>query len=254
LSDRKRWRPRQPSAVHKPARPQLDPERRASVIAQERFSMAALLEASPEKFPPDAGPQTERIIDALFLGNPLLCVAQTRWNAATRPRETWRGHLARLPYMVPNPMRAKIGINQDGERSERCLDNVGPRRYLVIDQDQGYGTEDEQAAVIRYLAKCLRLVLVVHSGGKSLHAWFTVAGLTEQRVDQFMNLASRLGADNALRCPCQLARIPDGTRENGTRQRILFFNPAALPSDIKARQERPPVAAPEARGRVSNCT
>jgi hypothetical protein len=254
------WRPGGPPVEHRPAHPKLEPERRARVIAQEACTLSQLIAASPEQFSADGEPQTERVIDAMFPDSPLLCVASNRWNAATRPRKTWGGHLARLPYMVPNPMRAKIGINQDGERSERCLDNVGPRRYLVIDQDQGYGTEDEQVAVIKHLARCLRLVLVMHSGGKSLHAWFAAAGVPEERIDQFFNLACHLGADPQMLVPCQLARIPDGRRENGNRQRLIFFDPEAVPSVSTTRQESAqepelepenvpgPVAVPEVTG------
>jgi hypothetical protein len=188
-------------------------------------------------------------VDAIFPGNPLLCVAKSVKEAATRPRETWRGHLTRLPLMVPNPMKNSKGLTQDGRESERCLDNTGPRRFLVVEQDQG--THDQQAAILWHLAKFLPLALVVHSGRRSLHGWFFVEGLPAERVEQFMDLACRLGADNALRNPCQqLVRIPDGRRDTGERQRVLFFNPSTLRTatqpavGICHEPEIPPLAAP----------
>jgi hypothetical protein len=55
-------------------------------------------------------PSTERIIDALFPGDPVLCVARTHGRSAadfaTRWRERWRGHLNRCALMVPSPMAA----------------------------------------------------------------------------------------------------------------------------------------------------
>jgi hypothetical protein len=174
------------------------------------------------------------------------CVAKSVKEAATRPRETWRGHLARLPLMVPNPMKTSKGLTQDGRESERCLENTGSRRFLVVEQDQG--THDEQAAILCHLAKFLPLALVVHSGRRSLHGWFFVEGLPAERVEQFMDLTCRLGADNALRNPCQLVRIPYGTRDTGGRQRVLFFNPVRAATQpavgICHEPEIPPIAAP----------
>ena len=108
-------------------------------------------------------------------------------------------------------MSARSGLTQERKRSERCLDNTARRRFLVIEQDTG--TLDEQAAVLSHLAEIFPLVTIVHSGGRSLHGWFYVEGIPEARIDQFMDLAVRLGADDATRSPCQLVRLPDGIRE-----------------------------------------
>lgn len=40
-----------------------------------------------------------------------------------------------------------------------------------------------------------------------------------------MARAVRLGADKATWTRCQLVRMPDGTRENGNRQRVHYFAP-----------------------------
>jgi hypothetical protein len=232
------WRPGEsPTAKeYRPAAPRLDPERRNGVIAQESITSADLIASSPTRFPEDGPRRTEEIVDALFPGNPLICAAKTKKQAATRPRETWRGRLSALPLIVPNPMKARTGINQEGGESERCLDNTGQRKFLVIEQDGG--SEDEQAAILWHLARFLPLVLVVHSGGRSLHGWFFVEGLATDWVGQFMDLACRLGADNAMRCACQLARMPDGTRETGERQCVLFFDPDALKPPANQAQPR----------------
>jgi hypothetical protein len=244
------WKPGEPSVreEYRPAHPELDQQFRVAVIAQEGVTLSELAATSPAAAANDAAPRAESVVDVCFPGNPLLCVAKSVKEAATRPRETWRGHLTRLPLMVPSPMKSSKGRTQDGRKYERCLDNTEARRFLVVEQDQG--THDEQAAVLCHLAKFLPLALVVHSGRRSLHGWFFVEGLPVERVEQFMDLACRLGADNALRNPCQLARIPDGTRDTGERQRVLFFNPEALrvatqPAvGICHEPEIPPLAAP----------
>jgi hypothetical protein len=83
-----------------------------------------------------SGSHTERIIDALFPGNPLLCVARTDGKSAgdfaTRRREVWRGRLSRCALMVPSPMARAYGRTQAGRVSQHALDAVGPRRFLVV--------------------------------------------------------------------------------------------------------------------------
>jgi hypothetical protein len=210
------WKPGEPSVREEycPAHPELDQQFREAVIAQEGVTLSELAATSPEAATNDAAPRAESIVDAIFPGNPLLCVAKSVKEAATRPRERWRGHLARLPLMVPNPMKSIKGLTQDGRESERCLNNTAARRFLVVEQDRG--THDAQAAVLCHLAKFLPLALVVHSGRRSLHGWFFVEGLPAERVEQFMDLTCRLGADNAPRNPCQLVRLPDGTPDTGS--------------------------------------
>ena len=162
-----------------------------------------------------------------------------RWQepqvVATRQRSVWPpGYLEKLALIVPNAMKSVWGTTQGGRESQRCLANVGARKFLVVEQDQG--SEDEQASVIHYLGGFLKLMLVVHSGGKSLHGWFYVEGL---EIGWFMNSACQLGADGSMRSSIQLARMPDGTRENGQRQRIIYFDPVhARPSGGSAGRER----------------
>ena len=43
-------------------------------------------------------------------------------------------------------MTSRTGRTQDGKESEHSLENTGPRRFLVIEQDAG--TVDEQAAIL----------------------------------------------------------------------------------------------------------
>ena len=118
------------------------------------------------------------------------------------------------------------GINQNREVSTRSLDNTGPRRFAIIEQDSG--NANEQAAVLLDLANVFALVLVVYSGKSSLHGWFCVEGENENLIDKFYDRAVRHGGDNAMRCRCQLARMPGGTRRNGVRQPIIYFDPEAI--------------------------
>ena len=83
---------------------------------------------------------------------------------------------------------------------------------------------DTQAAVLLNLAERAPLTLAVDSGGKSLHGWFFVAGKTDEQLRPFFRMACGLGADPATWLRSQFVRMPDGRRDNGNRQSVLFFN------------------------------
>jgi hypothetical protein len=162
-------------------------------------------------------PKTEEIIDALFPGNPLLCVGKSKRIFATRRREAWRGKLHHLSLIVPSPMSAVSGITQEGRLSAKSNDNTGPRRYLVVEFDKG--TLDSMAARLWHLKERKPLKMVVHSGGKSLHGWFPCNG----DMEEFFRYAVSIGADNATWTRSQFVRMPDGQREPGCRQRVIFY-------------------------------
>lgn len=194
------------------------------------------------------GRMTETIIDALFPGNPWLCVAKAQDRHRTARREQWRGRLSEHPFIVPNVMSTQWGEKATGGRSMRCNGNVGLRRYLVVEFDfarhdkagkptfdidllnrlekRGISVADLCASIIcelQFGKPTLRLI--VSSGGKSLHSWWDCQGLPEGEVETFFSNACALGADPATWTRCQLVRMPDGTRDNGTRQQVLLFNP-----------------------------
>lgn len=202
--------------------PALDQEKRQAIIAG-RAGLSELLGERPFS---DEAAHTEEIIDALFPGNPLLCCGASSREFATRPRSEWRDKLAKLQLIVPSPMSAKFGVTKSGKKSQHALSNTGPRRFLVIEQDSG--TLDEQAAILAHLAKKAPLAMVVHSGGKSLHGWFFSEGRSEESLRHFMNGAVSIGADSATWSPLQFVRMPDGIRDTGARQAVLYFNAEVL--------------------------
>jgi hypothetical protein len=213
--------------------PDPDSALRSKVVAAVDVTVAALWEASPIHFDDDT-PHTNEILPVLFPGDPLLCVACKLEHAITRPLSQLKnGLLAWQQFVVPSPMTAPTGTTKAGRESERSLSNTGPRRYLVVEQDSG--EPDDQAAIISHLSDYAPLVLVVHSGGKSLHAWFACQNQPESTVLRFFAYACRLGADPATWTRCQLVRMPDGTRRLSgggfARQSILFWNPGATPCE-----------------------
>jgi hypothetical protein len=219
-------------------------------ICTNGAGLVGLWEASPVRFE-DFEPHTEEIIDRMFPGNPLLCCGQSEYRFDTKRREVWRGELTRFQFLVPSPMTAVTGLTTAGKVSRHSLCSTGPRRFLVDECDfsiyardgksemevaplirklekQGIGIADMCAAVLLHLAEYAPLVLVVHSGGKSLHGWFYVQDQPEKKVLQFMRYACSLGADHMTWTRSQFVRMPDGMRDNVRRQTVYFYNPGLL--------------------------
>lgn len=221
------WRPgdlSRNSTRSQSAWPVMNREQREAITASG-VTLYDLWESSPVRFD-DAEAHTERIVDVLFPGNPWLCVGASNREFKTRHREELRGELSALALIVPSPMTAQKGTTKDGKTSEHTLDNTGPRRFLVVEFDTG--TADDHAALLLHLAARAPLALAVHSAGKSLHGWFYCADQEEELTRRFMRYAVSLGADPATWTRSQFVRMPDGTRDNGQRQTVYFFNPASM--------------------------
>jgi len=220
------WQPGQgaQSVGQTSAWPKVNTEQREAVIAS-CGGLVDLWEISPLRFA-DNESHTEHIIDVLFPGDPLLCAGKSHCDFETRSRSEWRGELARLQVIGPNPMIARVGRMQDGKASAHALETTGPRRFLVIEQDSG--TLDEQSAVLLHLAGLAPLAVAVHSGGKSIHGWFYSGGQQEEKLRGFMQYAVSLGADSQMWTRSQFARMPDGIRDNGKRQTVYFFYPGVV--------------------------
>ena len=68
--------------------------------------------------------------------------------------------------------------------------------------------------------------MALSSGGKSLHAWFWIEADEEE---DFWKAAIPMGADPALmRNRSSFVRIPFGTRENGNRQNVIYFDQSKI--------------------------
>jgi hypothetical protein len=216
-------------------------------IATSGPKLSDLMALSPLRLSDDKR-HADEVVDGLFPGDPLLCVGMSQSRFETRSRSRWRRELETCQFIVPSPMSKVWGLTKQGKRSMHTLENTGPRWYLVTEfdptrwheltgeQQAQFGTEesyylarkDVQAAVLHHLRQYAPLALVVHSGGKSLHGWWPCRNRAEDHLRKFFSLAVKLGADPTSWTKCHFVRVPDGTRDDGARQRVLFFNPSAL--------------------------
>lgn len=198
-------------------------------VAKSGATVATLAKESPARVNTDE-PQTAAVLPVLFPGDPLLCAGSaTDFFTAQLSKFAEGAHA--IAQIVPSPMRAKYGTTADGRRSQHTLDATGPRRFLVIEGDKLDGEpipKDTQAAVLLHLAERAPLALAVDSGGKSLHGWFFCQGADETKLRRFFAYAVTLGADPGLWTRSQFARMPDGTRDDGNQQRIMYFAPEVI--------------------------
>ncbi len=153
--------------------------------------------------------------------------------------------------IVPSPMRAQYGRTVDGHLSQHSLDGTGPRIFLVAEfdftpvnkrreptiwgplikacADKGYGVLDMNAALAAHLRDAGPLWATIFSGGKSLQSWFACKNVDERELeDWFREEARPIGACPSTWCKSQFVRIPDGSRDDGARQSIEYFNPEIL--------------------------
>jgi hypothetical protein len=207
---------------------------------------------SPDWTPdmPDIEPgTTDTIIRRLFPAGSLICpgiVAQS--NNTYELNKLKNPHL--FQFVVPNPMSKLVGLTQDKLESGRCLDNTGPRRFLVTEFDfkrlndngqptkwvplidkweaAGMTIQDACAAIILHMMEAGPLSMVVYSGGKSLHAWWFCQGESEEpgsKLHKFMSDAVRLGADPATYTRSQFVRMPGAIRpDKGTKQSVHYLD------------------------------
>jgi hypothetical protein len=187
------------------------------------WALEEVWEESPHKA--DACTPAE-ILSMLFEPGDLLCCG-TMQNPRTKTLFEWLKSGSAGELVVPNPMRTRVGVNMKGKPSTRCRDNTGRRRHIVYECDDENLDFDEKASLIRYLRQLTeaRLCAVIHSGGKSLHAWFRAHD--DEAVNyKFMQLAVTLGGDPQMWYPEQSSRLPNATRSsNGKPQKLLYLDP-----------------------------
>jgi hypothetical protein len=163
------------------------------------------------------------ILAQLYPNEALLCCGASNRTFTTRSLTEWEPELLKkLQFIVPNPMIARQGKTQSGWLSAHCLEATGPKVYQVVEFDQG--ALDDHAKILLYLKQFAPLVMVVHSGGKSLHGWFDVANNPEKLRELFFERAVSLGADRATWTRSQFVRMPGGLRDNGNIQRVIYFD------------------------------
>lgn len=220
-------RPRRESRLKDDWMPDFDPGLRARALdAIGPWTLADLHNSSPWPHPEQEPP-----------GRVLMMLHREIWAPLLWAPEPWL-HTVCPIYQVENPEEVEcVSANrvigdgthcprEDGRPSPSSEANYGPRSYLISEFDSG--TSDEQAALIEYLRRgdYFPLRAVVHSGGKSLHAWWDVQGASEKDALDLLRLSVGLGSDPSYRRKSQRTRTPNAKRSNGKNQTLYYLEPA----------------------------
>ena len=208
--------------------PAADPVAIAAITAGEPNGLARLQSAARwQGLDPFSPPSfVAGLMSHLFSGDAIVCAGESLQKMRCRPLSEWTPWLASLQFVVPSPMTALQGKNQQGQLTNRSLDNTGKRRFLVIEFDSG--NWEHQAGIHIHLSRRYPLALCVWSGSKSLHGWYYVQDASAADLRGFMDYAVSLGADPHTWTRCQPVRIPGGLRLTASpspRQTVIFFNP-----------------------------
>lgn len=162
----------------------------------------------------------------------MLCLAH---DAYTYEARVWPDDLpdaeldeAGYQFICANPLKTTSALNQQGEPSIRCINNIESRRFVVIEFDKE-PDKLAQAKLLNFLStEFTPCCMVVDSAGKSLHGWFPVMGKPEDYAATFFGKAVALGADESIFDLSKLVRMPGGMRNKQHRQRILYFDEEAI--------------------------
>jgi hypothetical protein len=196
------------------------------------------------------------LLNILFPNDPLICAGQYFGRPfAVRLSEFHHRFLSRCSFVVPNPMTALTGMTQLGRESARSENNVGPRRWAVIEADpkpdnplwaqilieannRGVSVHDLGAALLLAVSEesGVPLTAVVDSGSVSEHGWFYAANLNHAETERLYQIGAKWGGDPATWTLHQWVRMPNGSRwsEDPDRsrpatlvgpQRLQYFNP-----------------------------
>jgi len=135
---------------------------------------------------------------------------------------------AKYPHILPNPINGVTGKTQSGSDTMRGDANVKEYRCIVGEFDDLPILQ--QGAFWRGLG--LPLIALIHSGGKSIHAWIKCDGVNNGDTWQrdiksgVFALLGALGADKACSNPARLSRLPGMYRpDKKAWQRLLYLAP-----------------------------
>lgn len=193
---------------------------------------ASILQSYKPLFDQTTKSSASEAILSLFRENEVICYGSDLYNPLSAAPIALAPYAASMQYIVSNPVSDAEGIENEKGVVIRCQDNIDYRKYLVVEFDDPALSKIDQATLLSALDRILQLVLVVDSGGKSLHGWFDVQSVQESKVRNFFRLAIKLGADRNMWNKGSWVRMPGGKRyKDGSQaieQKILFLRRQTL--------------------------
>ncbi len=217
---------RDPSAKYdrQPALPEWNSTETARIHKDLGTTAQDLSDASPQQYL-DLHPS--EILKLLFPDpSGLLCVGFDKATFATAPLTEFED-LEKCQFIEPHYKTSVYGEKKDGSgKTMHATDNTGAPRWIVADFDSP--PPEQHASIIAHLDGFRPLAMALSTGGKGLHAWFpSTASPDDDRL--FWRLCIGLGADPRIQSNrSQFVRIPNGTRDTGKPQSLIYLNPENL--------------------------
>ena len=167
------------------------------------------------------GDKTGELLLDLFEPDEWISIARNAFDSAGSVKTAleWSAcpDLAEYQFICPNVFKQQA----DSRRAVHAAESGW--RYMVHEMDDAGVDFDQQVGPILALEEILPLKLVTFSAGKSLHAWYSLAG-QPHKAREFLDASQRLGGDPAFERFTQLSRLPGGFRPGKGPQSILFHS------------------------------
>jgi len=163
--------------------------------------------------------------DSLFIG--------TKFSTHVRKCKEWLkcSALCKYPLIIPNPLTGEVGFTKNGKRSYRADSCVKGFRFAIAEFDS-ISIEEQVSFWLKMIGEGLPITVIIHSGGKSLHAWLPVKCKNskewESEIEQklFPKYLVPLGIDGACKNESRMSRLPGHYRtEKESQQHLVYLNP-----------------------------
>jgi hypothetical protein len=167
------------------------------------------------------GDKTGELLLDLFEPDEWISIARNAFDSAGSVKTAleWSAcpDLAEYQFICPNVFKPQA----DSRRAVHAAESGW--RYMVHEMDDVGVDFDQQVGPILALGEILPLKLVTFSAGKSLHAWYSLAG-QQHKAREFLDASQRFGGDPAFERFTQLSRLPGGFRPGKGPQSILYHS------------------------------
>lgn len=144
--------------------------------------------------------------------------------------------LSDKPFIIPNPLTGKQATGTSGKPSFRCDAAVKEFRFCMAEFDN-ISLPDQMAF---WSAVALPIAALIYSGGKSIHAWIKVDGVStlgqwKKKIGEelYKRRLVPMGVDSACCNASRLSRLPGHNRHGaGKPQKLLYLSPNPAPTPI----------------------
>ena len=195
------------------------------ILKNHACGLADFWELSPIRLLDDPRQDGALFLETMFAPEDVVWIGQHHETGKTlhvrnfRTMEEWANDLQHQPVSVGNYICSSTFKPGTFSRSLDCVDRLP---FLVTESDDL--NFNEQCALIKWLSHYMTLRAIVHSGGKSLHAWFDRP--PKDDLKELRGIMLELMLDKGASGDVQAVRIPGVLREDtGNFQQLYYLAP-----------------------------